>query len=198
MILAVTFLPRPESRTKQLYEEFRCALLEGAASPSLRERELARDPESPLSVETLGTRAAQPTSAAHSLVDAQGLVLAFPVWNFATPAQVKTWIDAVVVPGLTYTFDAQGLRSALQGRPVQLVTTAGGSYEGSFFPALPLERLFGGFLGMDWRPPVVATEQDLPNGPERLLAARALAVAAAADFHTRLTAAALPRQRGTA
>jgi FMN-dependent NADH-azoreductase len=186
MIQVITFLPRAESRTAQLYADFRTALLSGPAQPEIRERDLVREPEPALAPAEITGRLENPSPAARALLDASGLVLVFPTWNFAPPAQIKAWIDRVVVPGLTFTFDEQGLRSRLHGRPLQVITSAGGPYADGFFPTLPLERLFGAFLGMDWLPPVVATEQDLPSGPQRLQAARAQAIAAAAEYRARM------------
>ncbi|NKB25459.1 MAG: hypothetical protein GKR87_13995 [Kiritimatiellae bacterium] len=36
------------------------------------------------------------------------LVIATPMWNFSVPAILKGWIDCVLAPGLTYTFEKTG------------------------------------------------------------------------------------------
>ena len=60
------------------------------------------------------------------LVSADAIVLAFPLYNWGVSAHVKTWIDLVIA-------GAQGAGRTpadpiLEGKPVVLLTTRGGSY----------------------------------------------------------------------
>jgi FMN-dependent NADH-azoreductase len=58
---------------------------------------------------------------AQELRDADHVVLAFPLYNFGVSQHVKIWIDLAIAGG------AQGER-LLEGKPVVLLTTRGGSY----------------------------------------------------------------------
>ena len=42
------------------------------------------------------------------LLQAQALVLVFPVWSFGMPAMLKGWFDRVLVPGVSFHLDEQG------------------------------------------------------------------------------------------
>jgi putative NADPH-quinone reductase len=42
------------------------------------------------------------------LLQAQALVLVFPVWSFGLPAMLKGWFDRVLVPGVSFHLDAGG------------------------------------------------------------------------------------------
>lgn len=42
------------------------------------------------------------------VMQAQGLVFVFPVWNFGLPAMLKGFIDRVFVPGVSFHMDARG------------------------------------------------------------------------------------------
>lgn len=42
------------------------------------------------------------------VMQAEGLVLIFPVWNFGLPAMLKGFIDRVLVPGVSFHMDGQG------------------------------------------------------------------------------------------
>ena len=42
------------------------------------------------------------------LLDAQALVLVFPVWNLGLPALLKGWFDRVFLPGISFRLNADG------------------------------------------------------------------------------------------
>jgi FMN-dependent NADH-azoreductase len=60
------------------------------------------------------------------LVSADAVVLAFPLYNWGVSAHVKTWID-LVIAGAVVAGGTSGDR-VLEGKPVVLLSTRGGSY----------------------------------------------------------------------
>ena len=44
------------------------------------------------------------------LKQADVLVLTMPVWNFSMPAIMKAWLDQVIIPGGTFTLEADGAK----------------------------------------------------------------------------------------
>lgn len=61
-----------------------------------------------------------------------------PVYNYSVPAQLKTWIDHVVMGGRTYGWGEQGPFGMVSDKPVYVLTASGFGYEG-----------FGGFSEKD-------------------------------------------------
>ena len=70
------------------------------------------------------------------LLQADTIVIGAPMYNFAIPALLKSWIDQVVRAGKTVLFEASGPRGAIKGKKVYVVTSRGGSYQ----PGTPTER----------------------------------------------------------
>jgi FMN-dependent NADH-azoreductase len=70
------------------------------------------------------------------LLQADTIVIGAPMYNFAIPALLKSWIDQVVRAGKTVLFEASGPRGAIEGKKVYVVTSRGGSYR----PGMPTER----------------------------------------------------------
>ncbi len=60
------------------------------------------------------------------LVSADAVVLAFPLYNWGVSAHVKTWIDLVISGAVVAGGDSRD--RVLEGKPVVLLTTRGGSY----------------------------------------------------------------------
>jgi NAD(P)H dehydrogenase (quinone) len=107
-----------------------------------------------------------------ALVEADLLVLSFPLWWFSVPAILKGWLDRVLVMGAVFGGD-HGLfdEAALVGRRAVLLVTTGGSPEsfgpGSRFGDLdallfPLHHGTLRFVGYDVLEPVVT------HGPAHL------------------------------
>ncbi|WP_030157378.1 FMN-dependent NADH-azoreductase [Glycomyces sp. NRRL B-16210] len=87
------------------------------------------------------------------LLDADALVVGYPLYNYSLPSPLKAWIDHVHVPGLTAPSPISG--SPLAGRPAVLVTTRGGDYgpgapnAGRDHATPVLELILGEEMGMD-------------------------------------------------
>jgi FMN-dependent NADH-azoreductase len=77
------------------------------------------------------------------VLEAEEIVLATPMYNFAVPAVLKAWIDHVVRAGKTFRYTASGTPEGLlaeQNKKVLVIIASGGSYpEGSPMAALNYE-----------------------------------------------------------
>ena len=77
------------------------------------------------------------------LLEADEIILATPMYNFAVPAALKAWIDHVVRVGKTFRYSASGTPEGLlagQHKKVLVIIASGGSYpEGSPMAALNYE-----------------------------------------------------------
>lgn len=109
------------------------------------------------------------------LLDADALVVGFPLYNYSLPSPLKAWIDHVHVPGTTAPSPISG--SPLAGRPAVLVTTRGGDYgpgapnAGRDLATPVLELVLGEEMGMDVT--VVSVDLTLAgNDPARAEQAR--------------------------
>jgi FMN-dependent NADH-azoreductase len=57
------------------------------------------------------------------------LVIACPMWNFSVPAILKAWLDQIIVPGHTYTWDENGnMIKRHKLRKCILLVSSGGVY----------------------------------------------------------------------
>lgn len=90
------------------------------------------------------------------VVEADGIVLATPMYNFAVPAVLKAWVDHVVRAGKTFRYTAEGKAEGLfagKDKKVLAVIASGANYaEGSGLTALDYEvpylRFIFGFMGI--------------------------------------------------
>lgn len=58
------------------------------------------------------------------------VVLGVPMYNFNISVQLKTWIDAIVRPGVTYHYTDKGPEGLLTGKKVYMAMTRGGMHQG--------------------------------------------------------------------
>ena len=90
------------------------------------------------------------------IVEADEIVLATPMYNFAAPAALKAWVDHVVRAGKTFRYTADGTPEGLlagKNKKVLAIVASAGSYaEGSGLSALdhavPYLRFIFGFIGI--------------------------------------------------
>ncbi|WP_242113084.1 FMN-dependent NADH-azoreductase [Luteimonas aquatica] len=100
------------------------------------------------------------------------IVIGAPMYNFGIPSQLKSWLDALAVPGRTFRYGAAGVEGLLGDKRVVIASSRGGFY-GPDSPAAALEhqeshlRGFLGFLGVT-RVDVVRAEGTKVN-PEQAL-----------------------------
>ncbi|MFJ2332022.1 FMN-dependent NADH-azoreductase [Pseudomonas helleri] len=65
------------------------------------------------------------------LLAADVLVLAAPMYNFAIPSTLKSWLDHVLRAGLTFKYTDTGPQGLLTGKKAYVLTARGGIYAGS-------------------------------------------------------------------
>jgi len=171
------------------------------ASPSLVYRDLAANPVPQFSPEVALAASAADTNVAtpdgvvlqtvlSEVMEADVIVVGAPMYNFSVPSQLKSWLDAIVVPGKTFRYTTAGVEGLLVGKRVIIASARGGVYSpGS--PAAAAEHqesfllsLFG-FLGI--RDIEVVRAEGVRMGEE--LAAAAMAAALDQAEHLELTPA---------
>ncbi|CDF85398.1 FMN-dependent NADH-azoreductase [Pseudomonas sp. QL9] len=64
------------------------------------------------------------------LLAADVLVLAAPMYNFAIPSTLKSWLDHVLRAGVTFKYTETGPQGLLTGKRAYVLTTRGGVYAG--------------------------------------------------------------------
>ncbi|MBB1520635.1 FMN-dependent NADH-azoreductase [Aquipseudomonas guryensis] len=65
------------------------------------------------------------------LLAADVLVLAAPMYNFAIPSTLKSWLDHVLRAGVTFKYTETGPQGLLTGKRAYVLTARGGVYSGS-------------------------------------------------------------------
>ena len=128
-------------------------------------RDLATDPLPQISPQVIAathavdgaTHAASEASALTEALDqvlgADVIVIGAPMYNFSIPTQLKTWLDAIAVPGKTFSYGPEGVRGLLGEKRVVVASARGGFY-GPDSPVASAEhhetylRAFFGFLGV--------------------------------------------------
>lgn len=98
-------------------------------------------------------------------------VLSVPMWNFGIPYKLKQYIDVIVQPGYTFSFDSQkGYSGLIAGKPLLAVYARGGEYgPGTAGEAYDLqkkyvEQIFG-FMGFTNIQSIII-EPTLAAGPD--------------------------------
>jgi FMN-dependent NADH-azoreductase len=114
------------------------------------------------------------------LRDSDLWVIGTPVYNFSLPPVLKAWVDQICRARVTFAYSEQGPRGLLADRKVFLAIASGGSRIGSpteFLTPYVLHVL--GFIGVH-DVEVVAADQLLMAGEEKITQARAQIVRAVA------------------
>lgn len=151
------------SISRQLTAEFVAQWRQVHPQDEVTLRDLARDPVPHLDADLLGgwMKPAEAQSAAEQaalarskqltdeLLAADVLVLAAPMYNFAIPSTLKSWLDHVLRAGVTFQYGAQGPEGLLQGKRAFVLTARGGIYSGSPLDQQePYLRQALGFIGI--------------------------------------------------
>ncbi|WAG80668.1 FMN-dependent NADH-azoreductase [Metapseudomonas furukawaii] len=126
-------------------------------------RDLAAEPVPHLDADLLGgwMKPAEEQSAAEQaalsrsnlltgeVLDADVLVLAAPMYNFAIPSTLKSWLDHVLRAGVTFTYTETGPKGLLTGKRAFVLTARGGIYAGGPLDHQePYLRQALGFIGI--------------------------------------------------
>jgi len=90
--------------------------------------------------------------AISEIFEADTIVIGVPMYNFAIPSTLKTWIDHIVRAGVTFSYAENGPVGFVKGKKIYLAISSGGIYsEGpmlSFDFTEPYLRKILSFLGM--------------------------------------------------
>ncbi|MBI5142809.1 MAG: NAD(P)H-dependent oxidoreductase [Nitrospirae bacterium] len=115
-------------------------------------------------------------------------LISSPMWNFGLPYRLKHYLDIIIQPGLTFSFDpATGYTGLVTGKPVMLVLARGGEYPAGTPAAAydhqrPYLELLMGFIGFtDIRAAVIEPTLAGPDKAEASLAAAVASLAKAAE-----------------
>lgn len=96
----------------------------------------------------------QITAMVDRLKAADAVVIATPMWNFGIPYKLKHWIDLIIQPGLTFSFNPEtGYAPLLLPRPTLVILSSAGDYttgtsRGRPDLATPYLRAALGFIGL--------------------------------------------------
>jgi FMN-dependent NADH-azoreductase len=86
------------------------------------------------------------------LMAAEAIVIASPMHNFGISAALKTWIDHIVRPGVTFSYSEKGVVGLVRNKKVLLALASGGVYSDGPMKALdfqePYLRAVLGFIGI--------------------------------------------------
>jgi FMN-dependent NADH-azoreductase len=86
-------------------------------------------------------------------LDADIVVIGAPMYNFAIPSQLKSWIDRIVIAGKTFRYTETGPQGLATGKKVVIASSRGGLYgpgaahEAYDFQENYLRAVFG-FIGV--------------------------------------------------
>ncbi|MCL2714205.1 MAG: NAD(P)H-dependent oxidoreductase [Alphaproteobacteria bacterium] len=70
------------------------------------------------------------TSSVDQFLASDTIVLGAPMYNLGIPARLKSWIDAIVVPGKTFSYTSDGRPQGLAGGRRMVIAYASGGFHG--------------------------------------------------------------------
>jgi FMN-dependent NADH-azoreductase len=141
------------SVSRQLTAAIAARLQAAAPGASVRYRDLAAQPLPQFTAAPGAAEGEILAAALDQVLAADIIVIGAPMYNFAIPSQLKSWLDALAVPGKTFQYGASGPEGLLGAKRVIIASTRGGYY-GADTPMAALEhqeshlRAFLGFLGI--------------------------------------------------
>ena len=141
------------SISRQLSAAIVARLQAAAPGATVHYRDLAAQPLPQFTAAPDAADAEALSAALEQVLAADVIVIGAPMYNFAIPSQLKSWLDALAVPGKTFQYGASGPEGLLGAKRVIIVSTRGGYY-GADTPMASLEhqeshvRAFFGFLGV--------------------------------------------------
>jgi len=92
-------------------------------------------------------------------INADIVVLAFPMYNFSMPATVKAYFDSITLKGKTWDMNEKGMFGLMKGKKSVILMTSGGVYEGEWAGmehAVSLSKSLFQFMGFSEIKEVVA------------------------------------------
>ena len=93
------------------------------------------------------------SAALEEFLAADIVVIGAPMYNFAIPTQLKTWIDRILVAGKTFRYTENGVDGLAKGKKIIIASTRGGHYsKGSPISAMDHQETYLatvlGFIGI--------------------------------------------------
>lgn len=80
---------------------------------------------------------------------ADEIVIGMPIYNFTVPAQIKSWVDLIARPGVSFRYTETGPIGLLKNKPVRVVVASGGTPIGAPHDhATPYMRFILAFVGL--------------------------------------------------
>lgn len=93
-----------------------------------------------------------PDELMKELLEADTYVIGAPMYNFSIPAILKAYIDAIVRPGLTFSFEGGRPQGLLKNKKLIVLTASGGDYSEQPMKSMdflePYLRGVFGFIGI--------------------------------------------------
>lgn len=177
--LIVSYCPRSGSNTKKLVDHF-VSLAEGKTE--IEVLDIAKNPV-PMFLEkeinayvkrNFGGQELTPEETeilrpiddiCNQVLNADFIVLAYPIYNFTFPGPVKCWFDALIQSGKTFKYVDGEFKGMLNGKKALVLSTSGGDYtsNSAWDFSTPLAHGEFGFVGMESK---VITAGGMSMSPE--------------------------------
>lgn len=111
---------------------------------------------------------------------ADTIIIGAPMYNFSIPAQLRAWIDRIIVAGRTFAYGEKGVEGLAAGKKVIVAISSGGVYApatamAAFDQNEPFLRTILGFIGI--RDITFIRAGGIAMGPEARAQAEATALA---------------------
>lgn len=129
------------------------ATLAATADARVVERNVSAGDMPHFSLQTIEAIGAGQATLADTLIaevqQADVIVIAAPMYNFAIPSQLKSWFDHIARAGVTFKYTEQGAVGLLSNKKVYIATARGGLHQdkGTDLDHLYLKTMLG-FLGI--------------------------------------------------
>jgi FMN-dependent NADH-azoreductase len=183
LLFANACVNRQMSRTYRIGEAF-VSLLKSNGDYDVTELVLENEDMPALVSETLNKRldllakgdfANETLAYARQFADADCIVAAAPYWNFGFPAILKTYIEAVSVPGIVYKYGEDGSTTGLcKANALYYITTRGGFIGDEKDLGYATMAQFAAFCGIKKINCISADGLDIPINNADAIVARAI------------------------
>lgn len=151
MILYINACVRDGSRTRRLAEKLIEALGEEAEQVDLSAIEFRKTDQAFLNHrdEQIAAGRFGEFALARQFASADTIVIAAPYWDLSFPAELKQYIEAINVLGITFQYTPEGMPLGLcRAKKLWYVTTAGGAYVPEEFGFGYIKALAESFYGI--------------------------------------------------
>ncbi|WP_412097831.1 FMN-dependent NADH-azoreductase [Bacillus paralicheniformis] len=110
----------------------------------------------------------------NEFVKADKVVFAFPLWNFAVPAVLHTYVDYLSRAGVTFTYTPEGPKGLMGDKKVALLNARGGFYSEGPMAAMEMSlnymKTVMGFFGVqDLHTVVIEGHNAVPDDAQKII-----------------------------